>query len=626
VKSVNRFVFLLVFVILGLSLYANSFKNEFLFDDIPLIVENHAIKKLENIPKIVGLSHKRLYYRPLRMVSYALDYHLFKLQPEGYHLSNTLFHIITAWLVFLVIGHLSKNNKIALLGTLLFIIHPINTDSVTYISGRRDILSTLFYVLGFYFFLRNREHARLFYPPLIILSFLLALLSKEMAVTLPAIFFIYDYINNFQAQANGQEKTKVVRSILLCLKILWRKYALFYLFFFLGALFFVYYKLTIAPPSNLLQYWGGSLWSNFFTVARILVYYLKLLLFPIPLNADYSFNAFPVTHTLLDISAWLSFIVLGIALWAGVKMFHYNRMITFFTLWFFITLLPVCHIFPHHELLAEHYLYLPSIGIFFLGGLCIHNNLRTKPVFLYYTLSVLLLVLFSIRTIDRNQDWKDALTLWQKTIKTAPRCARAQNNLGVEYYKLGEYEKAEEAYQKALQINPKYPDPYHNLGNILADNNQFVQALEYYKMALEHCPQGAEKEIFNSLGVMYKKQGKLKEAKALFFTALKEDPFYVNARNNMAAVYYAEGNYARAYKALTFGLKIDPRSPEIHNNLGNIYKKQGDLQRAVEEFHEAIRLKPDFMEAYNNIQILEIPTGKQARLTMQLPHSTRPLH
>jgi tetratricopeptide (TPR) repeat protein len=598
----QTFLLFLLFSLLAFIIYSNSFNNEFVFDDIPLIVENHQINKIENIPRLMGLTGNMPYYRPLRIVSYVIDYYFFKLNPKGYHFSNILYHILTTFLVFLIARRLSGNVIIALTVSLLFMAHPVNTENVTYISGRRDILATLFYLLGFFIFLKYRETKKLILYPFIFLSYALALFSKEMAVTLPAVLFLYDFIEHLQASQNKHPENNSFTGLFVSVKGTLRKYFLFYLPFFIGGLAFTYYKVVVAPPSHGHDYYGGHLWTNFFTVARIIVYYIKLLLLPVVLNADYSFNAFPITDSLLDISAWGAILFILFFLWFAVKSFKRNRIITFSIFWFFITLLPVCHIFPHHELLAEHYLYLPCIGILFLMGIFLYNCLHKKSPSLFFACIVILLVLFSLRTYDRNKDWKNAMSLWEKTVTTAPDCARAWNNLGVERYQAGDIDNSEKSYRRAIEIKPEYSDPYHNLGNIMADRGLFDEARKYYIKAYKYCTVESKKiEILNSMGIVHKKTGNLKLAKQLFSSALSQNPNYPEALINMAAVLYDEGKYWKAWGTLMKALKIAPDSPEVHNNLGSVYKKRGDLPEAAAEFREAIRLKPDFMEAYNNL-------------------------
>ena len=536
-------------------------------------------------------------------MSYAVDYHFFKLNPQGYHLSNILLHSITAWLVFLTLYSLANSYTIALAASLLFLVHPIQTDSVTYLAGRRDILSSLFYLLGFYLFIRYRKKNTVLLLSAIFLCYALAVSSKEMAVTLPALCFVYDFMESYAAlpKTKTSAHNHLLKRIVVCMLHLWKKRVFFYSILLLGAAAFCYYKVAVMPPSRHPGYYGGTWATNFLTVSRIILYYLKLMLFPITLNADYSYNAFPLTTQLLDFKAWAAVLALCVIFWAGIKAFRYNRIITFSLAWFFITLLPVCHIIPHHELMAEHYLYLPSIGFFFLAGITLYTWCWQKHRYIFFLIAGLLMVIFSVRTVDRNRDWKNALTLWERTVKTAPDCARALNNLGVEYYKIGKYHKARESYIKSLVLKPDSPDPYHNLGNMLADKKLFDPAIKCYQKAFSLCRPGDGREILNSCGIACRSRGDLLAAKWLFLLALKFDAPYAEAHSNMGATFLAEGNLDKALNELNAAVKIDPDVPEYHNNLGSVFRKAGIPAKAEQEFREAIRLNPDFMEAHNNL-------------------------
>jgi tetratricopeptide (TPR) repeat protein len=544
--SGTPFIFLCLFL-LALLVYGNSLKNEFVFDDIPLVVKNYQIRQLNQIPALLGLGSPGSFYRPLRIVSYAIDYHFFNLNPLGYHLSNIIFHALTAFLVFITLLRLSGSVRVALAASLLFVVHPVQTDSVTYIAGRRDILAALFYLLGFYLFIRYRKAPSLLLLGAILLSYLLAIASKEMAVTLPVLCFVYDFLETAAAVSTATPVVPVSlrQRIAAGLLPMIRQRFVFYAIFLAGAGAFAYYKIAVVPPSLRQEYYGGSLANNFLTVARIIIYYIKLLLFPITLNADYSYNAFPVTKSLLDSNAWAAALALCILIWAAIKAFRHNRLVTLCLAWFFITLLPVCHIIPHHELMAEHYLYLPSIGVFFLAGITLDRLTRQRRK-TFFLITGLLIALLSARTVMRNQDWKNALTLWEKTVQTAPDCARARNNLGVEYYRNGQFDRAEESYQKSISIKPDFPDPYHNLGNIYADKQLFERAIEYYKKAFALCRKGNGKEIINSWGIACRSMGDLKTAKGLFYYARFLDPWYADAYSNMSTVFLAEGNYEKA--------------------------------------------------------------------------------
>jgi len=596
----RRLLFFLIIIAAALCSYASCITGEFVFDDIPLIVENHLIKDVGNIPEILGLTGKLPYYRPVRMVSYALDYRLFGLDPRGYHVTNIVLHLATAWLVFLVVLHLARDDIIALSAALLFTVHPVNTESVAYISGRRDLLSTLFYMLGFYLFLRYRATRKALLYPGIIAAFLLALGSKEMAATLPAVFLTYDIVVHFNKTSISRSLSHMLVRLFAAAGTVVRKYALFYAPFVIAACAFLYFKAVVHPPSHGLTYYGGHVWTNFFTVARVIVHYLKLFLVPVTLNADYSFNAFPVTLSVWDIRAWGACAIVSACIWWAIKMLGHSRMLFFALMWFFITLLPVCHIIPHHELLAERYLYLPGIGIFFLGSTLVYNLVHTKSPRVFVALVLIIAVLFSARTVKRTGDWENGRTLWEKTVITAPGCARAWNNLGSEYYKENNHEKAQHCYDRAITIKQDYPDPYHNLGNIAADQNRFDKAIDFYKKAYTYAHPGIKPRLLNSWGVLYNRTGKIDIAEHLFLRALAHDPFFSEALSNLAAVLLSKGRYPAARKALIRALNRDPLSFEAYNNLGVLYKKEGNFSMAAAAFETAIRLNPDFMEAHYN--------------------------
>ncbi len=184
---------LLCLCLAGALLYFNSLHNEFVFDDTSLVLNNQRIQTLKNIPDILGFTG-HFSYRPLRELSYVLDYQITGLNPVGYHLFNILYHILSSYVVFLIASLLSKDRKVGLITALLFVAHPIQTESVTYISGRRDILTSLFYFIGFYSFLRFRESPSKRYLLLFFVSYFLSILSKEMGVTLPAVVLVYDFL------------------------------------------------------------------------------------------------------------------------------------------------------------------------------------------------------------------------------------------------------------------------------------------------------------------------------------------------------------------------------------------------------------------------------------------------
>ncbi|MDX1778590.1 MAG: hypothetical protein R3339_06900, partial [Thermodesulfobacteriota bacterium] len=270
------FIALLVVLVVTLLSYANSVRNQFVFVDIYLIATNPHIKGIQKIPDLLGYGKRMVFYRPVRTITYALDYSLNKnvwhffgtykgldkgLNPLGYHLSNIFYHLITSLLVFLVIGRLTGKPRIAFFAATLFALHPVHTDSVTYLSGRRDILCALFYLLGFYFFLYYRKTSHFRYVIAAFLAYLLSLGSKEMGVTLPAVFLGYDFVNTFSW--NDKKITAgFIKEFFASLKKSIKGSPYLYTFTFFGGLSYSYYKVFIKSPSLQNAYYGESLYTT----------------------------------------------------------------------------------------------------------------------------------------------------------------------------------------------------------------------------------------------------------------------------------------------------------------------------------------------------------------------------
>jgi len=485
----NWYVLLALIGVITLISYLNCFNNKFVFDDIPLVLENHTIRGIEKVPRLLGIGKRRVSYRPMRMISYAVDYTLNKelwrdtgkyeggddgLNPLGYHVSNLFYHIVTSFLVFIVIYRLGAHYRVAFLAATLFALHPVHTDSVTYIAGRRDILFTLFYLVGFYFFLCYRKERKFVFIIASFLAYILSLGSKEMAVTLPAIFLYYDLAENFKGKA-GRINLTYFKELVFALKRAISQSRGLYSLLFIGALVYTYYKVYIKSPSHQSIYYGDSIITTFLTVGKILTYYMRLMLYPIRLNADYSYNAFPLSSSFFEPATLFSFIVLSLVGYAVLRLLVYHKMVAFGVIWFFVSLLPVCHIFPHHELLAEHYLYLPSFGFSLVSAILVCNFLGGGKYrgFIYISF-VVVVCLFSLRIVDRNRDWRDEFTLWKKTVTSAPQCVRAHNNLGAAYADKGKLARAIAEYKHALSINPDYAEAYNNLGAAYARKGKWL--------------------------------------------------------------------------------------------------------------------------------------------------------
>ncbi|MCK5514015.1 MAG: tetratricopeptide repeat protein, partial [Deltaproteobacteria bacterium] len=421
-------------------------------------------------------------------------------------------------------------------------------------------------------------------------------------------------------------ETKKLRSqnVTKALKKIWVQSKYFYSIFFMGALAFIYYKVFINSPSQQKEYYGDSVLVTLLTVGKIIVHYIKLLLFPVNLIADYSYDAFPLSSSFFEWSTLFSFILLFLILLIILKMFSNNRWIAFGGIWFFITLLPVCHIIPHHELLAEHYLYLPSYGFCLIAALLFTSSLENNrhSALIYFSLFCII-VLFSLRIIDRNRDWKDGMTLWSKTVKSVPRCARAQNNLGAEYIKYGHehHKEAMPHLKAALQIKPEYAEAYNNLGLVYKGQGSYDQATKLFAKAIK-----SKKRYFeaiNNIATMYERKGDYDTAIKIFKNLLKRKPDYAEAHSNLGIVYQKRGQLEQAKEHFRKALQIEPHHVEAHNNLGVWYKNKGLYDEAIEEFKQVLILKPDFAEVHCNLGAVYNNKGWYDRAIDELKEALR---
>jgi len=473
-------------VILVFLCYANSLGNEFVFDDIYLVAQNKQIRSL-NLPLLLGT------YRPLRDITYALDFALWGEGPFGFHLTNMMLHAANTVLVFVLVRKLANDLLSAVLAALIFTVHPIQTDAVSYISGRRDLLFSFFYLLAFYSYLnyfRSRWSVRMVVHLLLFIVFwVLSLMSKEMAVSLPILIFVWHYCDAWEeGPVWWRQVLQTARRTLMRDKWSW-------LVLSLGGIAFTAYWVTVKGASRRVrlgnvEYWGGSFYTNFLTVIRVHAWYLKQLVFPTPI-AQY-LGAFEVSQSAWDWSFVLSLGIVAAVLLYGFWLLNRDRLMAFAIFSYFVLLLPVSQIIPHHELLADHYLYLPlmSFGLFIsllVRKLISNRTLSRKTA---YALAAIAVLILAAMTIMQNRTWQNERTLWAANYKAVPNSPRAALNLGNTYQDT-DPEKAVELFKTALQLNPT-PEIkrtlYDRLTVLLIAQQKLSEAEFYVSEVLDKAP------------------------------------------------------------------------------------------------------------------------------------------
>jgi Tfp pilus assembly protein PilF len=612
----GKFVVLAVGIILLLTtiVYANSIHNDFTnWDDLSLVVENPVIRSLsiDNLIEIFTPKAGKT-YQPVRVLSYAIDYYYWRLNPLGYHLGNIALHGFSAVILYLLLGSLlnqirsesslESNRIIALLASLLFAVHPVNVEAVTWIASRKYGLLAFFYFSSFYFYIKHSEKERYhrMYYTLSLVSFIMSLLSSPFSVTLPAILFLYDYC---------RIRDMKLHNILISRLLSYLPYAVLSISQFI--ILWNSFTTTPGPAPTIKSHEMNNIFYTFLTMLRVLYDYIGNLIFPFWLNNLYADHT---STSIFEYKILLSFLVISLLI--GILFFQIrasNKVSLFCLGWFVLTWLPVSNIIPISTKMADRYLYLPAVGLFLLFSLAVYNTShrwfsRKAKQFVAVPVIVFLVLSLSYLSIDRNRVWANSQTLWEDSLRKAPSYWVPHMNLGLTYAQQGRIEEAISHYRTALQFNPNSVHLHNNLGVALLERGQIEDAIGHYVMALRLKSDYAE--THNNLGVAMFRQGQFDRAMAHYREALRLDPDFGKAHNNLGNVLVEKGQFDEAIVHYSRALELKSNYPEAHNNLGVALAQLGKMNEAIVQFQEALRLKPDYNQASANLDLALSMVGK----------------
>jgi tetratricopeptide (TPR) repeat protein len=578
----------LIFVFAGLLAYSNTFTSPFHFDDLQNIKESPTAHQLvdEDITLTEAVLESYCTNRPIANVSLLLQYALHGENVMGYHVVNLVIHMAAGLLLYWITkttltlpaaGGFKEDEAcwLALFSALLWFLHPVQTQSVTYIVQRMNSQAAMFYLLALFLYVRGRLRVmsgRTGWPWFLgcALSGLLALGSKEIAATLPVFLFLYEWFF-FQD-----------------LKGAWLKRSLPYL---LGVLVLVGLAALVYlgpnPKATLLSGYERRDFTpgeRVLTQFRVVLYYVSLLVYPHPsrLNLDHDF---PVSHSLTEPMTTLFAMgaVVGLLAMAGV-LARRHRLLSFAILWFFgnqvIESSVVCL-----ELVFEHRMYLPSMFFFVPLVILTRRLFKDNRIFIGGLTAVAML--FGVWTYQRNIVWADSVSLWADCAKKSPNKLRPQYNLGTNLARRSRLDEASSAFRAALRVKPDDTKSHFNLANVLVHQGRLDEAIHHYQEAIRTRPQYPEAET--GIGVALARQGKLDEAIA---------------------------HYEKA-------LRMHPLDPVTHKNLGFALARQGRYGEGVKHYEEALRLKPDDEEARKNLKMTQALQAGRKELPDHHPEMTR---
>ena len=525
IKMKKNLIFAVVIIIASFAVYFNSLQNEFLWDDKVLISENETIKDWKYTKEAFtthlyhGSQNASNFYRPILKLSFMLDWQLWGKNVVGWHLTNIILHTTNALLIFFLFSLILKDKIASFIMAMFFAVHPLFTSAVTYISGRADPLALFFMLISFLLFTKSRY-------ALSLLFFIFAILTKETAIILPLLLFAY-------GRKGDCPRRGLSPFLFVCI--------------IYGILRFTVLNFPYVPTLT-----GDSVLSlRLATMVKIIFIYLKLLVLPFGLHME---RNVPYVKSFLEPEVMLS--VIGLVL-LGYLVYKRRHKEGFFgIMWFFIALLPVSNIKPLNMSMAEHWMYVPAIGLFSCVGLVsarlMQRSLARRIALWSFFLAVILF--FSTLTIAQNRIWKNDKVFYDYFLKYVPDSYVGRTNMGNIYSREGKIGMAIREYKKALEICPHYTAAHYNLARRYFQLRERNKAAWHIERALAYFPTLAESYYW--LGILYEYNEKCvwhgagferEKAAAAYRKALKIDPQYRAARNNLRILdSEAPGRYNRS--------------------------------------------------------------------------------
>ncbi|MDD2689141.1 MAG: tetratricopeptide repeat protein [Candidatus Omnitrophica bacterium] len=609
--QIRKTILIALIALVSFASYFNSLFSLFVWDDNIFLVSTPYLRSFKFLPEFFKYDFWKVgphfaegkfstYNRPFLAASFMFDNLLWGTKVFGFHLSNLILHTMVSILIFLLVDKLTKSRFISLFSALLFSVHPIHSESVSFISGRVDVIALLFLLLSLILFLDYVSTKKFTLYLFSLISFIFSLLAKEPAAILPVIILSLSYL--FVSKAKVKESAKdFFRFHITGFFIVLGAYLIlrFYIFgpSFLG--------IKTRYVSNFLS--GTAPFWRLFASLKIFTYYMRLLAFPYGLKADYFF---PATNSLFEPAVLIGlFLVIFLMYLAWVNR-KSNPLASFSIIWFFVSFLPISNIFPQGNVFAERHLYIPSVG-FCIGTGCLFSWLLKKDVRTNYLnwkksmywVSILLIIALGRVTFERNKVWKNEFTLWYETAKAVPQSIRAHFNLALVYFQLNNFDKAQEELAKVRRLNPNDYPSYHLFGSIYLRKGKVDEAIKMFKQAIKVAPDRASG--YNGLAAAYGIKGEYKEAVEACLTALKKNPYLDEARYNLALSYGKLGMLDESIREYEEYLRINPLFYMVHVEAGYVYYKKGDYQKARLHWERALQISKDYAPAKQALELLE---------------------
>ncbi len=610
--------FLIIVAVIAIGIYANSLVNDFVYDDEYVVLKDPSITSLGNVPEFftrhLGFAVGR-FYRPVVSATYALNYALSGAKPFGFHLANVLFHALNSVLVYILLLMMFSNGQneykkyFALFGAGLFAIHPIHTEAVAWVSGRTDSVFFTFYILAFIFYLRYTSGAKgrnllwtsVFYS--------LSLLSKEMAITFPAVVVLYEVIIMGRRSVYNILKEKPVYLILAAI-------SLFYLLL-------RWEVLKETPVREVYNYfYGKDAATIFFTMLQALPYYFRMIVLPYGMLYHYG-GYMPYLNSVAQPEAIVSLIITLLLIAGAALTVKRAPWISFSMFFVFITLLPVLNIVQTDNFMADRFLYLPSLALSFAAVWALNKYFTQKRKFMFYSAAAVLFIAYGYLTVVRNFEWKTNDTLYQSAEGRPGTIVDV--DLGIMYSNRQDFDKASGYYRKALALRSETMLANTGMGKIFMAKGNYDSA--YYYIHRAYTLDTLSADAVYSMGLLSLRQNKTDEAIKWMEKLQPLSPNYMNSRQMLAELMKSrqsnngaglqsqintlEAESQNAFKQKYYDLavadlnkliKMNPANAfTYYNNMGMCYLDQQKYDEAAKSFEECTKAGKDFTTGWDNL-------------------------
>ena len=604
----RRFIPLLL-VAAALLAYSDSFRGPFIYDDQPSILTNPSIRHLWPLWKTLSPPHEggiTVEARPVLNLSLAVNYAFGGTNVVGYHVFNLVIHILVGLTLYGILGRTLRLRRLndrygtgadglAFAATLLWLVHPLQTEAVTYVIQRAESLMGLFYLLTLYCFIRGVEspaHPRA-WAFLCVAACALGMATKEVMASAPLVVLLYD-----RAFISGSfsEVWRRRRALYLALGSTW---------VLLGYLIIAWHFRSAVSNARTS---GFQWWQYLLTEPGAILHYLRLSVWPSPLCFDY--YGWPIAKTWK--SVWPQILVLLILLAAITFGLRRNSVWGFLGAAFFLILIPSSSVVPVDYPVYEHRMYLSLAAVLLLIVLGIFFLLRQYTPVVVAVLAISL----GILTWRRNLDYRSDLAIWQDTVNKRPANPRAHTNLGLAMADVGQIHDAIAQYYQALRLQPNSATARYNLELALARVSRVDESIAHYEQALRIKPDSAE--AHDGLGLALAQSGKTAAAIDHFEQAIRLNPQDARVYNNLAVALIQSGRTQEAIESWRHALQLQPDDAETQFNLGNALLSVGQTREAIEHWQKAVNLKPDFAVAKESLARLTTSLGQTNSVTVPM--------